>query len=92
MSNAGKSIEKFAKKAVKPLSTILTGGASLVAEKALDSLTPDMPDINVNIPDAPQQVMPDQEELRKARRRRGSQATTGRASTILSDSGKGLGG
>lgn len=51
----------------------------LIAEQTASNNKPEMP-------------MPDDLEIRRARRRQGSSSRTGRASTIMSGGGQGLGG
>lgn len=51
------------------------------------SLVPEQPDIVIdNGTPAPIAAMPDEEELRRARRRRGASSRSGRSATILSGS------
>lgn len=88
----GRSVKKGLKKAEREIKRavpdVLSGGATAVARELGKVLTPDipdMPDINLGSENtAPEYIMPDAEELARARRRRGQSSRSGRASTILS--------
>lgn len=89
----GPSIGGKVKKEAKRFGNKLKKGVRKIG----DMLTPDMPEIIIEGDQAaeagPQYVMPDEEEIRRARRRRGASSRSGRSATIMSgDSTDTLGG
>ena len=94
----GKSIKGGIKKIGNELKRIApdlaTGGVSTIKRGVDGYLSPELPDITIASggSEVTPYIMPDQEELRKARRRRGAVAGSGRTSTILSGGDDRLGG
>lgn len=93
-------IKKGVKKVTENALDVATVGTYSAAKKGIkkfgDMMTPEVPDIIIQGDEAPaeqsQYVMPDEEEIRRARRRRGRTSQTGRSSTILSSNSDRLGG
>ncbi|MEN9903123.1 MAG: hypothetical protein RL651_1787 [Pseudomonadota bacterium] len=96
----GNKVKNHVKDAGEDALDITTaGGYSLtkkVFQKIGDYVKPEIPDIIIEgdqAETAAQYVMPDEEEIRKARRRRGAASRSGRSATIMSgDSTETLGG
>lgn len=97
----GNRLKKGAKDVTENALDIATVGTYSAAKKGVqkigDYLTPEMPEIIIEGDQAaeagPQYVMPDEEEIRRARRRRGASSRSGRSATIMSgDSTDTLGG
>lgn len=96
----GNKLKKGVKDVTENALDIATVGTYSAAKKGVqkigDYLTPEMPEIIIEgdqAETAAQYVMPDEEEIRKARRRRGAASRSGRSATIMSgDSTETLGG
>jgi hypothetical protein len=96
----GNKLKKGAKDVTENALDIATVGTYSAAKKGVqkigDYLTPEMPEIIIEgdqAEPAAQYVMPDEEEIRRARRRRGAASRSGRSATIMSgDSTETLGG
>lgn len=93
LSKFARSVKKFIKNPKRAVTAIATMGVSesvRAAQKGVEGLAPDMPEIPGPDPGDPKQIMPeaDMEELAKQRKRRIAEMRqrSGRASTILSDS------
>lgn len=94
IKKAGKKLSRAARKVTREVKRaapdLITGGITAGVREVGKVMTPDVPDIAIDAttPEAgPQYVMPDEEEIMRARRRRGRASQSGRSSTILSDSG-----